>query len=128
MKVSAPPQNILLVDDSLVLRGAIADALTACGHGVMVANDGEHALELFVPGFYDVVITDLAMPLRNGLALAAAIKSRAPAQHIVMLSGYTDILPGGGKPSEVDVLLQKPISLIDLTAAIAVLARQPLAA
>ena len=113
----------MLVEDSLPMRAAIADALEEEGHGVMVASDGEHALDLFHPDFYEVVITDLAMPLRNGLALAAEMKRRDPEQRIVMLSGYTDILPSGAKPSEVDLLLRKPISLVDLTAAISVVAR-----
>jgi two-component system capsular synthesis sensor histidine kinase RcsC len=115
--------NILVVDDSFALRAAIADALSLAGHGVMMAIDGDHALDLFHPDVYDVVITDFAMPQINGLELATIIRERAPRQRIVLLSGNADALPPGEQP--IDLLLRKPISLAALTSAIALLGNVP---
>jgi CheY-like chemotaxis protein len=114
--------RILLVDDSFQLRAALADALTAMGNDVTAAQDSYHALELFAPDVFDVVLTDYAMPRRNGLQLAEEIRHRAPGQRIVLLSGHADGLPLGERPKVVDLLLRKPIALPDLGAALALMA------
>lgn len=117
--------RILLVDDSFQLRATLADALTAMGNDVIAAQDSTHALELFAQDAFDVVLTDYAMPLRNGLQLAEAIRKRAPAQRIVLLSGHADGLSLGERPKVVDLLLRKPIALADLGAVVALIATKP---
>jgi CheY-like chemotaxis protein len=61
--------SILLVDDSVALREALARSLTRRGCRVTTAAGGLEALDLLRSGAFDVVITDLNMPDRGGLWL-----------------------------------------------------------
>jgi YesN/AraC family two-component response regulator len=85
----------------------------------VTAADGVEAMNLFVVGEVDLVLTDLSMPRMNGEQLAAAIKSRAPHVPVIMITGFgAMLLPTGKEPDNVDLLLSKPVSAADLTRAI----------
>ncbi|MHA3771014.1 response regulator [Verrucomicrobiota bacterium sgz303538] len=106
-----PQLRILFSDDDAAIRTVVSLCLERAGHTVTVASDGSEALELFEPGKYDVVLTDLAMPIMNGEKLARAIKALAPDQPVVVLTGYADrLLENGQKPAFIDLLLNKPIT------------------
>ncbi len=93
------------------------------GHVVETAESGQDALTLFERGKFDVVITDLAMPLMRGDQLAAAIKARDPKQPVVMISAYAGMSrPPDHPPEGVDYVLSKPFLLEDLRLAIATVA------
>jgi chemotaxis protein histidine kinase CheA len=74
---SGAGRTALVVDDSPVVRGIIAEALRAYGLNVLVASDGEEALGVLAsqPGV-DIVLTDMDMPRLDGLGLVRAIRNR----------------------------------------------------
>ncbi len=77
MLVHGAGRTALVVDDSPVVRGIVADALRAYGLNVMVASDGEEALSLLdVAPNVDIVLTDMDMPRLDGLGLVRAIRAR----------------------------------------------------
>jgi two-component system sensor histidine kinase EvgS len=122
------PVRVLLVDDCAALLSTVGRALKAAGHVILVAEDGQAALQQFQPDRFDVVVTDYAMAPLNGLELARAIKELAPEQRVVLLSGVLNELPYGEIPAGVDFLLRKPITLDALVSAITIIATQPLPA
>jgi len=70
----------LVVDDDPAIRGALAQELEAAGYEVETATDGESALAAArtaagAAGAFDLVLTDLAMPRRDGFALIAALRA-----------------------------------------------------
>ena len=90
------------------------------GHVVETASNGKEALAMFDAGKFDLVITDFAMPNMKGDELAAAIKTRAPGQPVVMITAYAEMLQASGTPlSGVDHVISKPFLLEDLRKAIA---------
>jgi len=94
------------------------------GHVVETAGDGREALALFEKGKFDVVLTDLAMPLMRGDELAAAIKARDPKQPVVLMTAYAETLgPPGYLPKGVDYVLGKPFLLEELRLALAKVAQ-----
>ena len=66
--------KILVVDDEKIKRVTLADDLATQGHEVVVAADGEEALEKLAAGRFDVVVTDLKMPKLDGIELLKRIK------------------------------------------------------
>jgi CheY-like chemotaxis protein len=93
--------------------------LTFDGHRVETANSGKEALTLLEKEKFDLVITDYAMPVMKGDQLAAAIKSRAPNQPIVMITAYAEMLQASGNAlSGVDFVISKPFLLENLREAI----------
>jgi PAS domain S-box-containing protein len=114
------PLRILAVDDHPVQTELIAHALGRDWHIVTTASNGRDAIERFDAEYFDLVITDKAMPEMNGDQLAAAIKAREPSMPVIMLTGLGRSSDEVEDLSEfVDVLVAKPASLNDLRAAIA---------
>jgi CheY-like chemotaxis protein len=91
-----PPMHVLLAEDNDELRGAVAGQLARLGYTVTEAADGAAALaacqaraEAGQPPF-DLLLTDVMMPLLGGADLARAIERRWPDTAIVFMSGFTD--------------------------------------
>ena len=115
----APKKRILVVDDEPFVGDAVKMMLAFDGHEVVTANNGKEALAAFEKGKFDLVITDFAMPGMKGDELAAAIKSRAPTQPVVMITAYAEMLQSSGKRLPgVDFLISKPFLLEHLREAI----------
>lgn len=84
--------RILVVDDEEPLRTLVARGLTLDGHVCMTASDGAEALELLIAegGRFDLLLTDIRMPLMDGIALALAAKQHFPDLTIMLMTGYAE--------------------------------------
>ena len=83
--------RILLVDDEPTVRAPLARALQIDGHQVSEASDGAAALEIFEAADpFDLMVSDIRMPVMDGIALALAVASRAPGFPILLMTGYAE--------------------------------------
>ena len=78
--------RILVVDDDQSIRRSLSAELRAAGHEVAAASDGSEGEEAASRGEYDLVLTDLAMPVADGFSLIAAIR-RKSSTPIIVLTG-----------------------------------------
>ncbi len=103
--------RLLVVDDEEGVRTFVADALTEAGHAVEQAGDGEAALAALARSAFHVVLTDLRMPLVDGMALLQAIRRDHPDTEVIVLTahGSIDSAVEAMKHGAFDYL-QKPIS------------------
>ena len=109
---SQSPLNILVVDDEARSREVLMAYLRTDNHSVATASSGREALEKFRLRAFDLVITDRAMPEMNGEQTARFIKQVNQSVPIILLTGFSGQTGDeNGKPAEVDVVLNKPISL-----------------
>jgi CheY-like chemotaxis protein len=81
--------RVLMVDDDEMERVYAAEVLRWGGHEPVFAPDGATALKIFERGDIDVVVTDLAMPKLNGLALIREVLKLDPDARVVAISGAT---------------------------------------
>lgn len=79
--------RVLIVDDDETDRLGLAAALRSDGHEIVVAGDGNEALELYLARHVHVVVTDIVMPGRDGLSLISILKEVDPRAAIVAVSG-----------------------------------------
>jgi CheY-like chemotaxis protein len=115
-----PVRRILVVDDEPLVCDAVKMMLNFDGHEVETAANGKEALALLERSKFDLVITDFEMPTMKGDELAAAIKSRAPTQPVVMITAYAEMLQSAGNPlTGVDGVISKPFLLENLREVIA---------
>lgn len=108
--------KILLVDDDPLLLSILAKSLVKSGFSVDEAENGAIAIEKFeTPGSnYDLVITDLQMPVLNGAQFLKHIRkvSQIP---VIVLTGYTaDYPPEKMIPEGATAYLSKPVLREDL--------------
>ncbi len=85
--------SLLIVEDEpLVRRGirSLVDFEKLSITCVDEAQNGQEAWQLFEEKHYDIILTDINMPLMNGIQLARLIKEKLPQTHIVFLTGYDD--------------------------------------
>src|SRR3989304_8264247 len=84
-------KKILLVDDEETLRWALHEALSEEGFDIENTNDSVKALEFTRKTKYDLVISDLKMPIMGGLQLISEIKKQNPATKAIIITAYGSI-------------------------------------
>jgi len=102
--------NILIVDDEPMIRDLLENTLSRTGYVCSFAQNGEVALEIINRKPFDVVVTDIDMPVMDGIELAKIIKSEFSADVIVMTGQihsyqYDEIISLGASD-----FVQKPFS------------------
>jgi YesN/AraC family two-component response regulator len=109
--------HVLLVDDDQFVVETLSSAITNKGHTLVTARDGKEGIRKFAEGRFDLVITDIIMPEKEGIETIMEMRRLAPGTRIVAMSG-------GGRTGNVDFLhmaeklgatatLTKPIRLAE---------------
>ena len=109
---AANKPSILVVDDQEVIADSLLDILNGAGFRAVVAYDGASALRMAESAPPDYLLTDVVMPVMNGVELAIAIAEKYPATRIVLFSGQagiSDILQQGKQQGYEFELIAKPI-------------------
>jgi DNA-binding NtrC family response regulator len=100
--------RILVVDDEEQVREMLQEMLQSTGHQVLVASNGDAALQMLRESACEVVIADIFMPGKTGLETIKEVHEQHPDVKIVALSG-------GGGFERFDVLDMAPDSGATLT-------------
>src|SRR3954447_4837103 len=114
--------RILLVDDEEPIRAFLKRGLEVDGHEVTVAIDGADGLDRLgeAGGAFDLLLTDIRMPMMDGIALALAAKRDHPNLTVLLMTGFADQRErANGLEGVVLDVLTKPFSLADLRAKVA---------
>jgi len=82
--------SILVVDDSTTMRQMVTFTLTAAGHKVAEASDGEEALAVASDKKFDLVITDINMPRLDGISLIKRLRAKAEFKFTPILTLTTE--------------------------------------
>jgi CheY-like chemotaxis protein len=113
------PRNILIVDDEEQIRTVLRQKLERCGYDVCEAADGTEAIRALATIRFDLVITDIIMPDKDGLETILFIRKHQPEVKIIAISGlmnqlYLQNARGLGAAR----VFQKPLSLASLVDAV----------
>ena len=113
--------RILVAEDEEALRAFVARALVQDGHAVSVAADGAEALDILTrdPAGFDLLLTDIRMPLMDGIALALAAARDRPDLIILLMTGYADQRErASGLDALIHDVIAKPFTLAEIKAAV----------
>lgn len=81
--------NILVVDDSTIIRKVVTTILEKLGHTVVAqANSGKEAVELYEKHMPDLVTMDITMPIMNGIDALKKIKAQFKDAKVVMVTSH----------------------------------------
>jgi signal transduction histidine kinase/ActR/RegA family two-component response regulator len=113
--------KILVIDDELSVREALADSLIEDGHSVILAASGAEGLARLAAGVaVDAVITDLGMPEMTGWDVARAVRTRHPGLPVGLVTGWAVALElTDDERRAVDFVIAKPYTTEALRAALA---------
>jgi CheY-like chemotaxis protein len=114
--------RILLAEDEEALRAFVLRALMQDGHEVVATADGGEALDALTreQGRFDLLLTDIRMPVMDGIALSLAAARDWPELTILLMTGYADQRERAhGLDALIHDVIAKPFSLSDIRKAVA---------
>jgi CheY-like chemotaxis protein len=114
--------HILLTEDDTAVRSFVKRALELDGHDVTTAEDGGEALEILnrTDGAFDLLLSDIMMPVMDGIALALATARDYPGLPILLMTGYADQRErASGLDALVHDVVAKPFTLVEIRRAVA---------
>lgn len=91
------PATVLIVDDDVMTRVALAAVIEDMGHTALIASNGREAMAIFAAEPAQLVITDIFMPEMDGIELLIALRGQAWIPKVIAISG-------GGQQCGMDVL------------------------
>jgi two-component system, cell cycle response regulator CpdR len=113
--------RVLIADDEDSMRSLVARALAMDGHDTVTAVDGADALEILnrEDGGFELLLTDIKMPIMDGIALALTAARDFPDLTILLMTGYADQRErASGLDAIVHDVMTKPFSVTDIRAAV----------
>ena len=113
--------RILIAEDEQAIRRLVARALTIDGHEVTTVNDGAAALDVLTraEGAFELLLTDIRMPIMDGIALALAAARDHPDLAILLMTGYADQRErASGLEALIHDVITKPFSLATIRSAV----------
>lgn len=112
--------RILIAEDEQPIRELLARALAREGHDVVTAPDGATALHRVAETPVDLLLSDIRMPVMDGIALALAVARDHPDIAIVLMTGYAgERERAQGLDTLVRDVVLKPFSLPEIRSVIA---------
>jgi CheY-like chemotaxis protein len=108
-------RQLLVVDDNKAVQDVLSRMLAFLGYNVTVAGNGLEGGTLFLTGSYDLVVTDLQMPLMNGWELSRLVKERSPKTPVVLVTGsYDEKHWEEMRTNFVDAIIPKPFRVKEI--------------
>jgi two-component system cell cycle response regulator CpdR len=114
--------RILIADDEESMRTLVARAIGMDGHETVTAQDGAEALDILSRerGAFDLLLTDIQMPIMDGIALALTAARDFPDLTILLMTGFADQRErASGLDAIVHDVITKPFSVADIRTAVA---------
>ncbi len=112
-------KQILIADDDLSMRQALAESLDSCGFDVETAENGADALLKFQKGKFEVVVTDMRMPKMTGMEVLRGVKKISPRTPVILITAYGTVKTAVEAMKEgAAEFIMKPFSLDDLEFAV----------
>jgi two-component system, cell cycle response regulator CpdR len=114
--------RVLIADDEDSMRLLVARAIAMDGHDTVTAQDGAEALEILSreDGAFDLLLTDIQMPVMDGIALALSAARDFPDLIILLMTGFADQRERASNLSAIAYdVITKPFSVADIRTAVA---------
>jgi two-component system cell cycle response regulator CpdR len=114
--------RVLIADDEDSMRLLVARAIAMDGHEIVTAQDGAEALDILTreDGAFDLLLTDIQMPVMDGIALALSAARDFPDLTVLLMTGFADQRE---RASNLDAIVHdvitKPFSVADIRTAVA---------
>jgi two-component system, cell cycle response regulator CpdR len=114
--------RVLIADDEDSMRALVARAIAMDGHDIVTAQDGAEALEILTreEGAFDLLLTDIQMPVMDGIALALSAARDFPGLTILLMTGFADQRERASNLEAIAYdVITKPFSVAEIRTAVA---------
>jgi len=108
-------RRILVVDDEPEIRNMLQEALTRSGYEVLTAPDGKQAVDLLRKHTFDLVISDILMPEKDGLEVIMYLQRESPMTKCIAISAPSNrVFLQSAQLLGATRVVEKPFSLTDI--------------
>ncbi len=104
-------KNILIIDNSEIIRNLLTDYLDDLGYGIEMAVNGQEGIEMALSRDYDLVFCDIHMPKKNGYQVYCEVTEKKPQLPFIMTDSLPDDLADKAVDKGAFACLAKPFSL-----------------
>ena len=112
-------RRILVVDDEPEIRDLLRDSLTRAGYEVLDAPDGKQAIEMLRKQTFDVVISDILMPEKDGLEVIMYLQRESPMTKCIAISAPSNrVFLQSAQLLGATRVVEKPFSVGDIETAL----------
>ena len=119
------PQRLLLVEDEIGIRVPLADSLRVAGYEVEAVEDGESALRTAPTGGFDLIVLDVLLPDKDGVAVCSELRHKAVNTPVLMLTVKGELEDRvKGFAAGADDYVCKPFEFVELLARIKAIVRR----
>ena len=123
---SSSKGRLLLVDDDASIRESLGHALRSEDYEVILAADGQDAINKFLKGYIDLVLLDLSVPVKGGWDVFERITALNPLLPIIIITARSEQYELAATAGA-SALMEKPFSLPQLLGTITKLLNEPVA-
>jgi YesN/AraC family two-component response regulator len=106
--------TLLFVDDEPLLRESMGEWLARKAGRVFCAQHGEEALEILAANKIDLLLTDIRMPVMDGIALVKKIPTTGPRPRVILVTGFNESVLHDASKLGVDAIVEKPLDRDEL--------------
>jgi two-component system, cell cycle response regulator CpdR len=106
--------RILLAEDDQAMRGYISRALENAGYSVVAVGSGEDALPHLQTEIFDLLLSDIVMPVMDGIELAQHCNEISPSTKVMFITGFAAVTLKASREAPHAKMLSKPFHLKDL--------------
>jgi two-component system response regulator AtoC len=106
--------RILVVDDEAIIRHLLTDIFKEDGHKVIAVENGKEAVEKVKESRFDLVFSDVHMPVLNGLETIKIIRNLDKNISIVMMDSFPDLLSELAQEEGAITCIHKPFELKEI--------------
>jgi CheY-like chemotaxis protein len=105
-------KSILVIDDDTMILDVIKTIFEDMGYTVQTTSDPVHGTEMAIAQDFDLIVTDVRMPVRNGADIVEAVRSSKPSARMLVITAYTnDPLTERAVKAGAVGLLKKPFEI-----------------
>ena len=106
--------TLLFVDDEPLLRESMGEWLARKAGRVFCAQHGEEALEILSTNKIDLLLTDVRMPVMDGISLVKKIRTIVPRPRVILVTGFNESVLHDASKLGVDAIVEKPLDRDEL--------------
>ncbi len=106
--------KILVVDDEAIIRHLLTDVLKDDQHQVVAVENGKEAVDKVKDSNFDLILSDIHMPVLNGLEMIKKIRTLDKNITIVMMDSFPDLLSELAQEEGAITCIHKPFELKEI--------------
>ena len=114
MSTNSQSSRILVVDDEVSLAQTLKDLLVFHGYTVEIASNGIQARDLLSKSSFDLVVSDIRMPMMDGMELLNFINENHRGTPVILISGFSDFDESTVSQKGAKGLVSKPMDVENL--------------